>query len=55
MKLSFHAGKFSIPCSFSMDRRLLWEEGSDEGEEVDDDMIARRRERRRRRTTGERE
>jgi hypothetical protein len=31
MKLSFHEGKFSVPCSISIDRRLLWE---------DDDMIA---------------
>jgi hypothetical protein len=51
-KLSFHAGKFSIPCSFSMDRRLLWEDDSEEGEEVDDDMIATEGERKGR---GERE
>jgi hypothetical protein len=44
MKLSFHEGKFSVPCSFSMDRRLLWED--DSGKEEDDDMIA---------TEGERE
>jgi hypothetical protein len=39
VKLSFHEGKFSVPCSFSMDRRLLGEEDS-EREEDDDDMVA---------------
>jgi hypothetical protein len=38
MKLSFHAGKLSVPCSFSMDRRLL---GEDSEEERGDDMIAK--------------
>ena len=38
MKLSFHEGKFSMPWSFSMERRLPEEEVS-EREEDDDDML----------------